>query len=48
MDYPKFIVSNQKEESISIQSLKKTTTVITSKILLNIVKIRWRYLSHSL
>ena len=25
MDYPKFIVSNQKEESISIQRVKETS-----------------------
>ena len=28
MDYPKFIVSNQKEESISIQRVKKHTQVL--------------------
>ena len=42
MDYPKFIVSNQKEETISIQRVKKLedlTLLKRSPDLLNNVKI---------
>ena len=33
MDYPKLIVSNQKEESISIQELQNCLTICWSKLI---------------